>query len=90
MGLHLGLEKSNQLSKAIVKHLGACGPYLIFLDNFETPWEALESRGRVEEFISLLADIPTLGLMARLHFSFSQRAEVSFRLRCEVPKGRPK
>ncbi|KAJ7265758.1 P-loop containing nucleoside triphosphate hydrolase protein, partial [Mycena rebaudengoi] len=81
---HIGLEKgsnikSNQLSKAIVKHLGTCGPCLIVLDNFETPWEALEFRGRVEEFISLLADIPTLGLMARLHFSFSQRAEITMR-----------
>ncbi|KAJ7907095.1 hypothetical protein B0H13DRAFT_1879917 [Mycena leptocephala] len=59
IGSHLGLEPSSHLSKAIVWHFGQCGPCLVLLDNFETPWEHLESRGRVEEFISLLADIPT-------------------------------
>ncbi|KAJ7907618.1 hypothetical protein B0H13DRAFT_2501480 [Mycena leptocephala] len=36
---------------------------LVVLDNFETPWEAVESRGPVEEFLSLLADIPSLALL---------------------------
>ncbi|KAF7350049.1 NB-ARC domain-containing protein [Mycena venus] len=63
IGSHLGLEPSPHLSKAIVRHLGECGPCLVVLDNFETPWEHLESRGQVEEFISLLADIPTLALL---------------------------
>ncbi|KAJ7849602.1 P-loop containing nucleoside triphosphate hydrolase protein, partial [Mycena leptocephala] len=63
IGSHLGLEPSSHLSKAIVWHFGQCGPCLVVLDNFETPWEHLESRGQVEEFISLLADIPTLALL---------------------------
>ncbi|KAJ7754714.1 P-loop containing nucleoside triphosphate hydrolase protein [Mycena olivaceomarginata] len=63
IGSHLGLEPSPDLSKAIVRHFGQCGPCLVALDNFETPWEHLESRGQVEEFISLLADIPTLALL---------------------------
>jgi hypothetical protein len=63
IGLHLGLEPSKQLSKAIMYHIQESGPCLVILDNFETPWEPLESRGGVEEFLSLLADIPTLGLL---------------------------
>jgi hypothetical protein len=33
------------------------------LDNFETPWEPIELRGQVEDFLSLLADIPSLALL---------------------------
>ncbi|KAJ7147373.1 P-loop containing nucleoside triphosphate hydrolase protein, partial [Mycena filopes] len=62
---YLGLEPSKLLSRAIVGHLTASGPTLILLllDNFETPWEPLESRAEAEEFISLLTDIPTLALL---------------------------
>ncbi|KAJ6569168.1 P-loop containing nucleoside triphosphate hydrolase protein, partial [Mycena capillaripes] len=63
VGLHLGLEPSSHLSKAMVRHFEGCGPCLVVLDNFETPWEPMESRGQVEEFISLLADIPTVALL---------------------------
>ncbi|KAJ7805480.1 P-loop containing nucleoside triphosphate hydrolase protein, partial [Mycena leptocephala] len=63
IGSHLGLDPSNLLSKVIAQHLGGCGPCLIVLDNFETPWEPIESQGQVEEFLSLLADIPTLALL---------------------------
>jgi hypothetical protein len=66
MGLHLALEPSSQLSKAIVQHLERCGPCLVVLDNFETPWEPIESRGQVEDFLSLLADIPSLALLVSL------------------------
>ncbi|KAJ7813633.1 hypothetical protein B0H13DRAFT_2368582 [Mycena leptocephala] len=41
IGLHLGLDvASSPLSKAIVQHFRQCGPCLVVLDNFETPWEA--------------------------------------------------
>ncbi|KAJ7813746.1 P-loop containing nucleoside triphosphate hydrolase protein, partial [Mycena olivaceomarginata] len=63
IGSHLGLEPSPQLAKIIIAHFKQCGPYLLVLDNFETPWEPLETRGQVEEFISLLADIATLALL---------------------------
>jgi hypothetical protein len=66
VGLHLGLKPSAQLSKTIIWHFGQCGPCLVVLDNFETPWEPLESRGLVEEFISLLADIPSLAILVSL------------------------
>ncbi|KAJ7452936.1 hypothetical protein FB451DRAFT_1374015 [Mycena latifolia] len=63
IGLHLGLEPSRQLSQAIVQHFEGCGPCLLVLDNLETSWEALESRGGVEEFLSSLADVPSLALL---------------------------
>ncbi|KAJ7041209.1 hypothetical protein C8F04DRAFT_1391314 [Mycena alexandri] len=63
MGSILGLELSKQLTRVIVRHFAESEPTLILLDNFETPWEPLESRAGVEEFISLLADIPTLALL---------------------------
>ncbi|KAJ7895776.1 hypothetical protein B0H13DRAFT_2523690, partial [Mycena leptocephala] len=63
IGLYLGLEPSVQLSKAIVRHFRQCGPCLLVLDNFETPWEPLECRSQVEEFIALLTDIPSLALL---------------------------
>jgi hypothetical protein len=71
IGLHLGLDvASSPLSKAIVQHFRQCGPCLVVLDNFETPWEAVESRGPVEEFLSLLADIPSLALLVSLSLFF--------------------
>ncbi|KAJ7452938.1 P-loop containing nucleoside triphosphate hydrolase protein, partial [Mycena latifolia] len=63
IGAHLGLEPSRQLSKAIVQHFERSGPCLLVLDNLETPWEALESRGGVEEFLSSLADVPSLAVL---------------------------
>ncbi|KAJ7479129.1 P-loop containing nucleoside triphosphate hydrolase protein, partial [Mycena latifolia] len=63
LGSHLGLGNSAQLPKAIVQHFRQCGPCLLVLDNLETPWEPLESRGAVEEFLSILADVPSLALL---------------------------
>ncbi|KAJ7603880.1 hypothetical protein DFH06DRAFT_1255947 [Mycena polygramma] len=60
---HLGLEPSGRLSRAVVEHLRRCGQCLIVLDNFETPWEPLESRGNIEDFVALLADVPNLALL---------------------------
>jgi hypothetical protein len=67
MGLHLGLKPSSQVSRAIMRHLEQSGPCLIVLDNFETPWEPLESRPQVEEFLSLLTDIPNVALVVSLN-----------------------
>ncbi|KAJ7765111.1 hypothetical protein B0H14DRAFT_3593245 [Mycena olivaceomarginata] len=51
---HLGLDTSSTSERA---------PCLIILDNFETPWEALEGRAKVEAFLALLADIPHVALL---------------------------
>ncbi|KAJ7918254.1 hypothetical protein B0H13DRAFT_1607574, partial [Mycena leptocephala] len=38
-------------------------PCLLVMDNLETVWEPLDSRGGVEEFLSLLTDIQHLALI---------------------------
>ncbi|KAJ7452882.1 P-loop containing nucleoside triphosphate hydrolase protein [Mycena latifolia] len=63
VGAYLGFEPSKQLYQAIVRHFEGSGPCLLVLDNLETPWEALESRGKVEEFLISLADVPSLALL---------------------------
>ncbi|KAJ7452932.1 P-loop containing nucleoside triphosphate hydrolase protein [Mycena latifolia] len=63
IGLHLGLEPSRQLSQAIVRHFEGSGPCLLVLDNLETPWEAMESRGGIEEFLASLTGVPSLALL---------------------------
>jgi hypothetical protein len=63
IGSHLELEPSNLLSKSILYQLARCGPCLVVLDNFETSWEPTDSRRQVEDFLSLLADIPSLALL---------------------------
>ncbi|KAJ7500049.1 hypothetical protein FB451DRAFT_49685 [Mycena latifolia] len=63
---HLGLKAETNPTKSIIRYLQGIPPCLLVLDNFETPWEPSESRGGVEEFISLLSDIPHLALITTL------------------------
>ncbi|KAJ6505424.1 hypothetical protein C8R45DRAFT_1181815, partial [Mycena sanguinolenta] len=63
VGLYLGLEQSSQLSRAIVEYFQDLGPAILVLDNMETPWEPLSTRTKVEEFLSLLADVSHLALL---------------------------
>ncbi|KAJ7170239.1 hypothetical protein C8R43DRAFT_90464 [Mycena crocata] len=61
---HLGLEQGPNLSKKIYRQLNHSPPSLLVLDNFETPWEnSTTSRGEVEEFLSLVADVPQLAIL---------------------------
>ncbi|KAJ7100462.1 hypothetical protein C8R44DRAFT_747510 [Mycena epipterygia] len=62
-GSHLGLKPGKDLTKAVVQFLSRGPPCLLVLDNLETSWEPLESCSGVEEFLSLLTDIPHLALM---------------------------
>ncbi|KAJ7662955.1 hypothetical protein B0H17DRAFT_1336955 [Mycena rosella] len=63
----LGLELSGKLSKVIVKHLSARSSCLVLvLDNFETPWEPLASRSKVDEFLSVLADFDLVALVVTM------------------------
>ncbi|KAJ7464171.1 hypothetical protein FB451DRAFT_1403533 [Mycena latifolia] len=63
IGAHLGLEPSRQLSRMITRHFWDSGPTVLVLDNMETPWEPVSTRAQVEEFLSLLTDIPHLALL---------------------------
>ncbi|KAJ7267734.1 hypothetical protein C8J57DRAFT_1717316 [Mycena rebaudengoi] len=60
---HIGLEKGSNMVKMIAHYFAHAPPSLLILDNLETPWESLSSRSEVEEFLSLLGDVPHLGLM---------------------------
>jgi hypothetical protein len=73
VGLYLNLPQSKELSKAIYGYFLDCGPALLVLDNMETPWETLATRTHVEEFLSLLADIPHLALLVSIQGLFGAR-----------------
>ncbi|KAJ6596189.1 P-loop containing nucleoside triphosphate hydrolase protein, partial [Mycena vulgaris] len=60
---HIGLEKGSNLTKKVAHYFMHAPPSLLVLDNLETPWEGITSRPEVEEFLSLLTDVPHLGLM---------------------------
>ncbi|KAJ6545023.1 hypothetical protein DFH09DRAFT_1172482 [Mycena vulgaris] len=63
---HLELEPSRNIAKLIVRHLSAGLPALLVLDNLETPWEPINSRRDVEEFLALLTDVPHLALLVTM------------------------
>jgi hypothetical protein len=60
---HIGVEQGSNLSKKVAHYFSHAPPSLLVLDNLETPWEHSSSRAEVEEFLSLLTDVPHLGLM---------------------------
>ncbi|KAJ7127950.1 hypothetical protein C8R44DRAFT_979446 [Mycena epipterygia] len=63
---HLGLERTERISKTIVKHLSAESSFLLVLDNFETPWEPISGRAKVEDFLSVLTELPHLALLVTM------------------------
>ncbi|KAJ7711197.1 P-loop containing nucleoside triphosphate hydrolase protein, partial [Mycena metata] len=70
IGLYLGLEPSKDLTKPVVQYFARqTGLCLLILDNLETPWEPIQSRGGVESFLSLLADVEHLALMITMRGS---------------------
>jgi hypothetical protein len=63
---HLGVEKGSNVSKRVVQFLMQAPPSLIVLDNLETAWEPVSSQTEVEELLSLLTEVPHLGLMVSI------------------------
>ncbi|KAJ7877767.1 P-loop containing nucleoside triphosphate hydrolase protein [Mycena leptocephala] len=63
IGAHLGFKPGKDLTHLVIQHFSSSPPSLLILDNFETLWEAVESRGVVEEFLSLLTDVGHLALI---------------------------
>ncbi|KAJ7445334.1 hypothetical protein FB451DRAFT_1433443 [Mycena latifolia] len=63
IGSYLGLKPGPDQTKSVVQHFSSGSSCLLVLDNLETPWEAVESRADVEEFLSLLTDVPHLALI---------------------------
>ncbi|KAJ7512141.1 P-loop containing nucleoside triphosphate hydrolase protein, partial [Mycena galericulata] len=66
IGAHLGLKPGKDLIKPVVQHFSTSRNSLLILDNLDTSWEPKESRGGVEEFLSLLTDTPHLALLITL------------------------
>jgi hypothetical protein len=62
---HVGLKPGNNPKNLVVQYFSRRPPCLLILDNLETPWEPLQARGEVEEFLSLLTDVPHLALIVR-------------------------
>ncbi|KAJ7257688.1 P-loop containing nucleoside triphosphate hydrolase protein, partial [Mycena rebaudengoi] len=62
ISMHIGFE-SAQSSQVILQYFSSTQSSLLVLDNFETTWEPISSRSKVEELLSLLAGVPHLALM---------------------------
>ncbi|KAJ7744927.1 hypothetical protein B0H16DRAFT_1206108, partial [Mycena metata] len=60
---HLEMKPGQDLIRAVLNRLVGSSSTLLILDNLETAWEPAESCKEVEEFLSLLTDIPSLALM---------------------------
>ncbi|KAF7352174.1 ATPase-AAA-core domain-containing protein [Mycena venus] len=63
IGAYLDLKPGSDLTQPVIRSLSAKVAPLLILDNLESTWEPLTSRGGVEELLSLLADIPHLALL---------------------------
>ncbi|KAJ6508320.1 hypothetical protein C8R45DRAFT_1168206, partial [Mycena sanguinolenta] len=63
IGLHLGLSPGRNLTKSIIQYFSKRSACLLILDNLEMVWEPIQSRGEVEELLSLLTEVKHLGLM---------------------------
>ncbi|KAJ7442841.1 hypothetical protein FB451DRAFT_1376850 [Mycena latifolia] len=63
VGSNIGLNPAKDLPKAAIEYFAHGPPCLLVLDNLETSWEPSESRGGVEEFLSLLSEVSHLALI---------------------------
>jgi hypothetical protein len=66
IGLHVGLKPGTDLTKPVVQYLLHKPSCLLILDNLETVWEPIQSRGGIEEFLSLLTEVKHLALLVCL------------------------
>ncbi|KAJ7467674.1 P-loop containing nucleoside triphosphate hydrolase protein, partial [Mycena latifolia] len=63
VGSNIGLKPGRDLTEPVVQYFSRGPPCLLVLDNLETSWEKIESRGGVEEFLSLLSEVSHLALI---------------------------
>ncbi|KAJ7162858.1 hypothetical protein C8R46DRAFT_1352719 [Mycena filopes] len=81
---HLGVEQDSNLTRGIIEHFSNNPASFLILDNFETPWEPLDGRADVEEFLSLLADVPGLAILITLRGA-ERPAKVKWTRPCPLP-----
>ncbi|KAF7341706.1 AAA domain-containing protein [Mycena sanguinolenta] len=61
------IDDSPKLSRAIVRYLrDLSAPCVLVLDNLEDCWESTGSRGGIEDFLSLISEIPHLHLVVTM------------------------
>jgi hypothetical protein len=63
---NLGLEASRGSARHIIHHLTTGSSCLLILDNFETPWEPVDGRPKVEEFLAQLTAVSHVALLVWL------------------------
>ncbi|KAJ7328089.1 P-loop containing nucleoside triphosphate hydrolase protein, partial [Mycena albidolilacea] len=63
IGLHVGLNPGTDLTRPVVLYLSHKPSCLLVLDNLETVWEPIQSRGGIEEFLALLTAVNHLALI---------------------------
>ncbi|KAJ7888455.1 hypothetical protein B0H13DRAFT_2533394 [Mycena leptocephala] len=63
IGAHVGLKPGRDLTCPVVQYFSSSSDCLLILDNLETLWEPVESRGKIEEFLSLLTGVDHLALV---------------------------
>ncbi|KAF8164568.1 hypothetical protein K438DRAFT_1941830, partial [Mycena galopus ATCC 62051] len=66
VGLHLGLNSGRDLTKAVVQYFARAPASLLILDNLETVWEPIQTRGGVEKLLCLLSEVEHLALIMML------------------------
>ncbi|KAJ7915961.1 hypothetical protein B0H13DRAFT_1609885 [Mycena leptocephala] len=66
IGAHVGLKPGRDLTSLVIQYFSSSSDRLLVLDNLETLWEPVESRGKIEEFLSLLTDVNHLALVVGL------------------------
>ncbi|KAJ7899924.1 hypothetical protein B0H13DRAFT_1883554 [Mycena leptocephala] len=63
IGAHVGLKPGKDLTCPVIQYFSSSSDCLLILDNLETLWEPVESRGKIEEFLSLLTGVDHLALV---------------------------
>ncbi|KAJ7912924.1 hypothetical protein B0H13DRAFT_1613035 [Mycena leptocephala] len=66
IGAHVGLKPGKDLTRPVIEYFSSSSDCLLVLDNLETLWEPVESRGKIEEFLSLLTGVDHLALVVGL------------------------
>ncbi|KAJ7486552.1 hypothetical protein FB451DRAFT_1534404, partial [Mycena latifolia] len=61
IGEHIGLKPGKDATKQVIHYFATTGPSLLILDNLETSWEPIKSRGDIEELLAKLTDITMRG-----------------------------
>ncbi|KAJ7791923.1 hypothetical protein B0H13DRAFT_2517713 [Mycena leptocephala] len=71
IGAHVGLKPGRDLTHPVIQYFSSSSDCLLILDNLETLWELAESRGKIEEFLSLLTGVNHLALVVGLYAFFT-------------------